>query len=489
MPNISTKENPYSLSKLCKGIEQLISDRLGHQYFWVVAELSKIKLQNNGFIYLNLVELENNKVVADVKGMMWPQTRVQVETKLASDFVNVFKDGNKVLLKVKVSYSAVYGFSFDLLDVDLNFSIGEIEKRKRETLRRLRAEKRLTPNKRLKLPIIIERILVVGAKNSDGYKDFKQTLEKNSKRFTFDFEILNTQVQGNSAVKQMIDRLDTADKCAGKIDLIVLVRGGGSKLDLEPFNSYELCKRISELKIPLIAGIGHDEDISLADLTAHLFFKTPTAVAEHILQRSLYFENGLFNVYEAIARLSQRTHQRKNEQLNMNAQKLKDRSINLTGSLRHYLTMNLTKLNTGAERLFAEQKNLVDSGIKNIQIIQQRVKNQFEKALELSSQSIATASINRINTVERARINQILKELEIHIPKLLKGKVQILDAFSNSVNLMNPEKLVKQGFAIVYDSNGILKKSTKLEVGDSIVLDVYEQKISCEITKLETNEN
>jgi exodeoxyribonuclease VII large subunit len=191
----------------------------------------------------------------------------------------------------------------NLNDIDVRFTLGVLEQQRLATLEKLLLENPefiqkagdvyITHNKRLPLPSVIQRIAVVSSKTSAGWQDFRHTLENNPNRYLFSIDDYFTVVQGEANVQQLVDRLVDVFRSGVPYDAVIIIRGGGSQTDFLIFDHYLVGKAIAKFPIPVITGIGHQKDETIADLMAHLATKTPTKAAEFIINHNRVFEDAL----------------------------------------------------------------------------------------------------------------------------------------------------------------------------------------------------
>ncbi len=168
--------------------------------------------------------------------------------------------------------------------------------RRRQTIQTLRELGLLDRNRALPLPPVLQRIAVVTSEGAAGFQDFREHLEKNAFGYRFACELFASSVQGKTAETELIAALNQVAGRNAAFDCVVIVRGGGARTDLAVFDGLELCKTVAEMPLPVFTGIGHDVDESVLDLTACAALKTPTAVADFLLQHNLFFENEIFRL-------------------------------------------------------------------------------------------------------------------------------------------------------------------------------------------------
>lgn len=297
--------NKIKLSELVEQIQDTIQNRFDGELYWVSAQIMNVRKQeSNRRCYLTLEEKENGVKTAEARAVFWASYYSQIENfeKLTKQ---TFKDGIEIICKVKVRFHKVYGLSLDILQIDLAHSLGTLELERQQTLDRLLKENPKTIqlfdgvyktfNNRLPLPLVIEKIALITAPNSDGQRDFLQEVTKNKHLFTFSTKEFLTTIQGDNAHKLILEHLKLIEKDKKKFDVVAIVRGGGSQYDFKPFDDYELSKCVANFPIPIFTGIGHDRNTSIVDMMAREQ-KTPTKVASLFVEHNFEFENKLIEL-------------------------------------------------------------------------------------------------------------------------------------------------------------------------------------------------
>ena len=228
-------------------------------------------------------------------------------------FDTLIQQGRETLLLVRVDFHAIYGMKLIVHDIDPRVTIGQLEMERLKTLERLTKEKRLHLNKQVASPPVWQRIAVISSDQAAGYVDFINQLNSNGFGYSFTCELFNASMQGVHVVKTVCEQIRLINDRASEFDAIVIVRGGGAKLDLAGFDQYEICKEISRSVLPVLSGIGHEIDHVLVDQVAHSSSKTPTAAAEFLIDRMLRYENNIITLYKQIQK--QIIHQFRKEEL------------------------------------------------------------------------------------------------------------------------------------------------------------------------------
>jgi exodeoxyribonuclease VII large subunit len=279
-------EKHFTLLQLNKSIQKLI--QTVQQDFWITAELATAQLGEHA--YLELVQKEGDKIVAKARAIVWNSVLGGLFGKFGDGLGLILKAGSKVMIRVTVSFHEVHGLALVVTDVDASYTIGALELQRQQTIARLEQAGLTGRQKLLPLPLVLQRVAIISSETAAGYSDFVDQLRGNPYRYGFALSLLPAQVQGERAEAELAACLR---QVGPDYDAVVLIRGGGSRLDLEVFNSYAVALAVAECPMPVLTGIGHLRDTTVADLVAHSPFKTPTAVAEFIVQHNAQFEAGL----------------------------------------------------------------------------------------------------------------------------------------------------------------------------------------------------
>ena len=248
--------------------------------FWVRAETGEVKLNSSGHCYIDLIEKEGNKgVKAKMQAVVWASVFKMIRPYFETTTGSALSRGMNILVNVTVQYSALYGLSLSINDIDPSYTVGEQELLRQQTITRLRQEGMFGLNSSLEFPTLPRRLAVISSEGAAGYRDFCEHLAKNEYGFSFSIRLFHSPMQGEGAPAGMIAALDSVAEVSGEFDLVFIIRGGGAAQDLICFDNYELALNIAQFPLPVITGIGHDHDYHVADMVAHTNVKTPTAAA------------------------------------------------------------------------------------------------------------------------------------------------------------------------------------------------------------------
>ncbi|MCL2726796.1 MAG: exodeoxyribonuclease VII large subunit [Bacteroidales bacterium] len=281
-------ESPSSirLSELQAQIKSAIEGHLS-KYFWITAEINDITAKPSGHCYLELVDYDHAEKQLIAKAQAWiPASTFRMLRPYFESTAGVaLAPGLSVLIRVSVQYHPLYGISLQISDIDPVYTIGNIALERKKSLERLRQEGVLEMNAQLDLPIPIQRVAVISAPQAAGFRDFTQQINHNPAGYTFYIELFPSLMQGVEAPSGIISALDAIAQQIHQFDVVAIMRGGGSVSDLHCFDDYNLAYHIAQFPLPVFTGIGHDHDEHLIDLVAHTSVKTPTALAQFLLDQ------------------------------------------------------------------------------------------------------------------------------------------------------------------------------------------------------------
>ncbi|MFQ3573378.1 MAG: exodeoxyribonuclease VII large subunit [Thermodesulfovibrionales bacterium] len=292
-----------TLSELLSEVRLTIKANFTELY-WVVAEISEIRENQKGHCYLTLVEKQDNNIVAQSRANMWVYDYRKLMQKFSEATGEILKVGMKVMMLCGIDFHEVYGFGLIIKDIDPAYTLGEMALKKKQTIERLKREGLLDLNKSLPLPVVPQRIAVISSSTAAGYGDFINHLTDNPYGYVFNTRLFPALMQGEEAKDSIIVAFQDIQKQIYDFDVVVLIRGGGSSIDLSCFDEYDLAVAIARYQLPVITGIGHERDKSVADMVAHTSVKTPTAVAEFILSGVRSFEELLIEIHQRIKTVS-----------------------------------------------------------------------------------------------------------------------------------------------------------------------------------------
>lgn len=478
--NKTIEDTIYRLSDLLDEIQMVVHSSFDRSY-WVIAEIVSVSEAKNGHLYLEIAEKENDFLQAKIRANIWSNSKRRILSEFEHATNQSLKRGMKVLINVTIEFHNVFGLSFNILDIDPNFSLGEIERQKKATLKQLEQEGLIDFNKQHVLAPVLQSIAIISSKSAAGYQDFMKQLDENSHGYTFQSALFQAIMQGETASESIIQAIDKIEKNKNNFDVIVLIRGGGSSLDLSCFDEYILAARLAQSHYPIFTGIGHERDISIADKVAHTQLKTPTAVADFIIAHNNGFENEIdslaeilnkhaFNLVDyqkqLLSNLSKSLSYSSQQKINKNDQRIIHFGHNYKQAVKSRLTKGDFRLN---KIEFILEHDLKIKFTQNYQ----NLNREFEKVIKGSQKLLQ----NHQNTIIINSNSLSQKSLSC-----LESKGNNLDQIKKLIHLADPKQILKKGFSITRLNGKILESIIDVDINTEINTELYDGNLESKIT-------
>ncbi len=420
--------------------------------YWVIAEISELKENSAGHCYLELIEKhpDEKNVRARVKAIIWSNRYRFLKAFFENSTGESLREGLKILVKIKVEYHELYGLSLIILDIDPAFTIGEMAMKRQLVIKKLEQEGVFSMNKELNFPIVPQRIAIISSKNAAGYSDFINHLRGNSFGYVFYSALIETSMQGIETEQGVISALDKIALNSHLFDLVVIIRGGGSQTDLSWFDSYNIAYHVTQFPLPVITGIGHDKDISITDMVANRSLKTPTAVADFLIESVADADNHIIEM-----------------------------SSEIIGSSKTIIEKNRNRIETSGNKLFPLTKIMLSvikdklSG-KIIEILNIGKEYTFKAGLIPANQeSRLTYAAKAFSSGKETVLRRNSQNLIAGTRNLLSMNNLMLKGLESILTLLNPENVLQRGYSITSINGLILKNSDKVEQNDLIDTQLY----------------
>lgn len=432
-----------SLFELNKLLQETISRQMESSY-WVVAEIGEMRLTQKGHCYLELVEKDDQRMLAKMRATLWSYNYRRLSGWFGAITGESLRAGMKVLCQVEYNFHQVYGLSLNIKDIDANFTLGERARKKQEVLSQLADEGVLEMNKSLPLPLVPQRVAVISSPTAAGLGDFMDQLENNRYGYQFHIKLFKALMQGDQAAdsitQAMVAAYDQQEEQGEAFDILVIIRGGGAQVDLDCFDSYEVGAHIAQFPIPVVTGIGHERDETVADLVAHTRMKTPTAVAEFLISGVNSFEEKLEGLWRRMTQVG-----------------------------KHIVSARSYEMDSLVQQLrFAVFKNL-QTERDRLQQLEQRMNYSSRRTLEESEEVIS----------------QLKRKLKTETTKLLRRQNEKLAQVERYVRVADPEQILKKGFSYTTINGRLLTRDLTLKVGDKIETLTDHQRLFSQLEKIE----
>jgi exodeoxyribonuclease VII large subunit len=443
------------LSELTRIISTTINNAFQFQSYWVMADIAGYTMKaDKGQHYLELVEKGNNSIVAKISAVAWREGHEKI-LRFEQETGQKLGTGMSVLLQVKVDYHIQYGLKLLILDVDASFTLGEMERQRRETINRLLKEcaqyvwlendRIVTKNKNLALGIVIQKIAVISSPQSAGYEDFMNTLDKNPLGYTFTVHPYFTVVQGESNADLIFRTILDVFKSQTVYDVLVIIRGGGAETDFLVFNHFDLGRIVARYPLPIITGLGHTRNESIVDLMAHTNAITPTKAAEFIVAHNANFEQQLNLARQKIIMKAQQL-------LAFNNKSLPILNATIINKSRDYLKDYLESLNR-LQRMVTQQSTAV---------LQQKRNHLMSMSLTFVTKP------QIIMSSKQADLRNALSNIATFNVQLIKNQRGYLNHFVSLIRVLSPDNILQRGFALVEKKGKIITNPDDIQIGDDI---------------------
>lgn len=440
----TTTPAPMSLSMLAQLVGDSIRRNPALQQVWVMAELSDVRA--SGHCYMELIEKDVfGRTTAKMRAQIWQSTYTVLDRKFRIATGSGIVSGLKVMVRGSVTHHNLYGLSFNITDIDPSFTLGDMERLRREILQRLAAENILDANQRLPLPLLPQKIAVISAPGAAGFGDFMNQLTNNPEGFVLYPLLFEAIMQGERTASSVIDALDRIEQAVDFWDCVVIIRGGGATTDLNGFDNLELARKVATFPLPVIVGIGHERDRTVLDEIANVRCKTPTAVAEFLIDRL----RGAYSVVTVNVDLIIR---RCSELLSGEERRLQ----NSRSSIPVLLGRNLQLAEARLDKITSLLPATVNARIQ-----------QSSARLRDRAAAIPYIAAARIDAGKR-QIDMTAAKLPLQTSSLLKDAAARLDNLSGMVRLLSPQNTLKRGYSITRSGGKALTSTEGMAQGEII---------------------
>jgi exodeoxyribonuclease VII large subunit len=311
----------YSLFEVNQYIKRVLALNF-EEPIWIECELNSVS-NARGNLYLDLIEKDESSddIIAKASATIWYRQFLFIKKKLNELTDSILSPGVKVKLKGNIVFSERYGLSFNIIDIDPAFTFGQFEMNRQKIIDKLKSKELIDLNATVPMPSVIQNIAVISSETAAGYQDFVSQLSENAYGYDFNINLYAAAMQGQKTEREVVDAIRSAKEDDNHI--IAIIRGGGSKLDLSAFDNYNIAFEIATSPLPVLTGIGHDIDMTVSDIVAHEVLKTPTAVADYIIDHNSHFEGEILLLMQHIENETQQILDLKHQEILLMQEKLK----------------------------------------------------------------------------------------------------------------------------------------------------------------------
>ena len=438
-------------------LRKLLEPALNAKPFWLRAELSSVS-HSKGRLYCDLVELRDGRVIAKFRCTIWPRELSEIKSRLHQARLDeLLADGNEVGLRCQIQYHELYGMSVNAVDIDPSASLGALERKKQEIIRRLRTAELLDKNAQRRVPALPKRIGLVASRDTAGYKDFVTTVAASG--YGISIFAADARVEGEDTERTVLRALDALAKL--DLDLVVVLRGGGSRISLSYLDNEAIARAIAEHRHPVWTAIGHEIDTSVLDAVAHTSFKTPTAVAESLIARYTLADERLTAVVQIMQRQVELRLRPERDRIDGADELLMSRAKRALRDRRVQTDTNAKSFRRQVQqRLSFEDARLVGARGQLQSLAKQR-SSVASRALEEHHKSLHK-TIGRA-LAQRRDHRQRLQERLVSPTALnrLRSEARRCEAWTQILRAADPARNLERGYALVYDQSGALVRSAR----------------------------
>lgn len=298
-------ERTFTLLELNRMVRETIERQMDGKY-WVEAELSDLHDRNH--CYMELVENDpfGPTPLAKARAVCWANRWTALRSKFERQTQQQLRPGIKVRMMVTPTFHEAYGFAYQVSDIDPDYTLGDIVRKRMEIIRQLKEAGIFDLQRELVLPRFAQRIAVVSSAQAAGYGDFCHQIDDNSYGLSFSHELFAAIMQGEQVEQSVIAALDRINARIDEFDVVVIIRGGGAITDMSGFDTLALAENVANFPLPIITGIGHDRDECILDMVSYMRVKTPTAAAAFLIDHLSEVYTALVSARERISRIAER---------------------------------------------------------------------------------------------------------------------------------------------------------------------------------------
>src|SRR5690606_16695829 len=302
MPEKLPDKTVFTLEEVARSIQKTIAERYQRAY-WVKAEMNKLNhYSHSGHCYPELVEKKQGQVIAEMRSVLWKSDYQRINRQFIETTKEPLKNGITILLQATISYDPVYGLTLRILDIDPVHALGELQREKLASIKRLNEEGIFGANKSLVFPAVPKRLAIISVETSKGYADFLKILQRNPWGYRFEQTLFPALLQGDRSVQAITSQLERIAKRQDVYDVVAIIRGGGGDVGLSSYNHYLLAAAIARFPIPVLTGIGHATNETVSEMVAYQNAVTPSELADFLIQRFHRFAEPVHQAKETVLR-------------------------------------------------------------------------------------------------------------------------------------------------------------------------------------------
>jgi exodeoxyribonuclease VII large subunit len=472
--DVEPAKKGMTLSQLLAGVAQAVAQAF-KSGVWTMVEVVEARTKN-GHVYLELSERSpDGSVLATARATLWATTANKILPEFERATGATIAPGIKLLVRAKPVFKAQYGFSIEIDAIDPEYTLGDLEARKREIRTRLQQEGIYDANKKLPSPWDFNTVLVVAPQGAAGLGDFQAEATRLERFGICRFVYATSRFQGEGAPNEIKAALQSALeqwRHSGEQapDAIVIIRGGGAVNDLAWLNDYELAKAICTTNIPVLTGIGHERDNTILDEVSNIRFDTPSKVVagiEQVIKRRV--EEAKAN-FALLTNFATRTINNANSRLDRDFSAIQSGAVRQVATAKQHSQALMSEVRHETHQQLSEAKREAPALFSEIRV---EASNALKTARTLTATRLDAIRDRAAVDVLRCReaVKQEFSAMSTSARRAIADAKQSSQALVLEVTGQGPQKTLGRGFAIVRDEQGkpiTLAASAKPGVGMEI---------------------
>ncbi|WP_343562898.1 exodeoxyribonuclease VII large subunit [Sphingobacterium sp.] len=303
MPELIQDKTIFSLLEVSKSIQKTLAERYKSLY-WIKAEMNKLNhYTHSGHCYPELVEKQDGKIVAEIRSTLWKADFNRINNNFLKIAQEPLREGITMLFQASISYDPMYGLSLRIVDIDPTFTLGELEKEKLDSIKKLKEEGIYEANKSVPFPVLPKRLAIISVETSKGLSDFYKIINQNPWGYRLECTLFPALLQGDKSIPSIINQLAVITDKIAEFDVVAIIRGGGGEVGLSSYNNYLLAKAIALFPLPVLTGIGHSTNYTVSEMVAYKNAITPSELADFLIQKFHNFSIPIDKATESIQHL------------------------------------------------------------------------------------------------------------------------------------------------------------------------------------------
>lgn len=522
------EEKPYNVSQYNTAVQRYLVGKVPQ--VWVHGVITQLNVRDKvAYITLGDFEIGNTRPKATIQAFMWTSELEKYHQRfqeLPTPFE--LKAELKVSVLLKAEFYIPFGkFQPKVLDIDENFTLGELAQARKQILEGLQRDGLLDKNKSLELSSIPLKIGLITAPNSAAFNDFTKTLM--ASHFSVQIDFHEAKMQGEQTEATLLEALERLKKY--RLDVVCIVRGGGAKTDLIYFDSDAICRAIAHYPIPVLTGIGHEIDQSLADLVSYKNLITPTDCANYLVQRLEEAYSEVLELQQNIVGLWEMQCKTQWDSMMGKAESLKHHWRGSSMEAHQILRSGYRGMSVGSVSQLRRAKEvhkrfgtgLLRGSRKMIQVVRlefegymRQVANNWSRWNQVEFQKLqfgfqkVSNGLKRVFVKEQKDIVQNAEGLSRGLPKQLipvrdkiRSKKRELHSFWSSklriekgrlkgqsqlVHQLDPKRVLERGYSIARNGKGqVVRSVEEVQSGDTIHLETQDGTIKSTVDGMEKN--